>query len=159
MPPCPTEYGFRLSADIDVLQTETYNLGFDYTVTTLGCLMYAAELELTGNATKGELDASTNLTQGLTTLASLGTFVHDPKVVPDQVIEREYFGFPVKNLCVETLEASFGLQLKGTDAVLGSVSFEHADIYYAQAIPEPSTYALLLLGSAGVGLMVRRKRA
>jgi len=156
--PCPLEEGFRFSADIDLTGTLDYNVGFDYDVTALGCLMYAAELKLTGNATNGELDASSSISDGTNSLAVLGTYVHNPETVANRIVDRHYFGFPTASMCVPFAEASFGLQLKGTDSS-GSVSFEHADVLYAQAIPEPSTYALLVLGSAGVGLMVRRKRS
>jgi hypothetical protein len=54
--PCPTEYGFRLSGDWDLVQNQNYNLGLDYTVTALGsCGIYANEIELTGNAQNAEI--------------------------------------------------------------------------------------------------------
>ncbi len=156
--PCPLEEGFRFSADIDITGAVNYNVGFDYDVTALGCEMYAAELKLTGNATNGQLDASSSVSDGTNTLAVLGTYIHNPETIANRIVDRHYFGFPTASICVPFVEASFGLQLSST-LVSGSVSFEHADVFFAQAIPEPSTYALLMLGSAGVGLMVRRKRA
>ena len=158
--PCATEYGFRLSGDWDLTQNQNYNFGLDYTVTaTGGCHIYANEIEITGNALNGEIDVTENVTSGPLTLAIKGAWVHDPGL--DNTIDREYFtnstnGLPI---CVDTAHVSMGIQLKALNLVGAQASLEHVDVYYAQAIPEPSTYALLLLGSAGVGLMVRRKRS
>jgi hypothetical protein len=159
-PPCPTEYGFRIAADWDFTQGQQYNMGLDYTVTALGpCRIYASEIELTGNALNGEIDASMNITSGPLTVAINGAWVHDPGL--DNSLDREYFTSSVTGLpiCVQTAHVSLGLQLGGLNVVGAQTSVEHIDIHFAQAIPEPSTYALLMLGSAGVGLMVRRKRA
>jgi len=162
--PCPTEYGFRLSGDWDLTQNQQYNFGLDYTVTvnaaTSDCHIYANEIEITGNALNGEIDVSENVTSGPLTLAIKGAWVHDPGL--DNAIDREYFtnstnGLPI---CVDTAHVSMGIQLKALNLVGAQASLEHVDVYFAQAvIPEPSTYALLVLGSAGVGLMVRRKRS
>jgi len=157
---CPTEYGFRLSADIDLVALQTYNLGLDFKVGVLdsNCWMYANELELTGNVRSGEIDISENVTSGLTTLAVKGVWIHDPGA--DSTVDREYFTSSVSGLpmLVQEAEVSLGLQLKTLAG--GQASFEHTDIYFAQSgVPEPSTYALLLMGSAGVGLVVRRKRS
>jgi hypothetical protein len=151
-PPWQKEHGFRVSGSFDVVNQD-YNLGFDFKVTSARA-MYAVEMEITGNALNGEVDSSLNVTQGLTSLAGVGANIHDPENIPDVYVDRDYFGAPTMSVCAFTVEASFGLQLDG-----GSASLEHADVYFAQAIPEPSTYALLVLGSAGVGLMVRRKRS
>jgi hypothetical protein len=159
-PPCATEHGFRIAADWDFTQNQSYNMGLDYTVTAIGdCKIYASEIELTGNALNGEIDASMNVTSGPLTVAINGAWVHDPGL--DNSLDREYFtnnqtGLPI---CVTTAHVSLGLQLEAFNLVGAQAGAEHIDIYFAQAIPEPSTYALLLLGSAGVGLMVRRKRA
>jgi hypothetical protein len=159
---CRTEYGLRISADVDLLgASQNYNMGLDFQVRVLNpdCKIYANELEVTGNVTNGEIDISEGVTAGLVTLANKGAYIHDPGA--DNLVDREYFVSSVTGLpvCVDNLHVSLGLQLK-TLATGGSASFEHSDIYFAQAgVPEPSTYALLLLGSAGVGLMVRRKRA
>lgn len=158
--PCPTEYGFRLSGDWDLVQNQTYNLGLDYTVTALtSCDIYANEIELTGNAQNAEIDVSENVTSGPLTLAIKGGWIHDPGL--DNTIDREYFtssatGLPI---CVKTADVSMGIQLQTLNVLGAQASLEHVDVYYAQAIPEPSTYALLMLGSAGVGLMARRKRS
>ncbi len=158
--PCPTEYGFRLSGDWDLTQNENYNLGLAYTVTSIGgCEIYANEIEITGNALNAEIDVSEGVTSGPMTLAIKGAWIHDPGL--DNLIDREYFtnstnGLPI---CVKTAHVSMGIQLQTDDIVGAQASLEHVDVYYAQAVPEPSTYALLLLGSAGVGLMVRRKRS
>jgi hypothetical protein len=158
--PCATEYGFRLSGDWDLVQNEDYNLGLDYTVTALtDCEIYANEIEITGNASNAEIDVSEGVTSGPLTLAIKGARIHDPGL--DQLIDRQYFtssltGLPI---CVKSADVSMGIQLKTLDVLGSQASLEHVDVFYAQAIPEPSTYALLLLGSAGVGLMVRRKRS
>ena len=160
LPLCATEYGFRLSGDWDLTQNENYNFGLDYTVTaTGGCHIYANEIEITGNALNGEIDVTENVTSGPLTLAIKGAWVHDPGL--DNTIDREYFtnstnGLPI---CVDTAHISMGIQLQALNLVGAQASLEHVDVYFAQTIPEPSTYALLLLGSAGVGLMVRRKRS
>jgi hypothetical protein len=133
-------------------------MGLDYTVIHLGGdPMYGSEIELTGIAVNGEIDASMNITTGPLTLAINDTWVYDPGL--DNSLDRQYFTSSVTGLpiCVTTAQVSLGLQLQAFD--FGAAATEHMDIYFVHSIPEPSTYALLLLGSAGVGLMVRRKRS
>jgi len=158
---CPTEYGFRIfTANWDVAAGQGYNMGLDYTVTATGaCDIYAAEMELTGHATNGTADADMNITAGPLTLAVLGTFTHDPG--PDTTIDREYFTNSITGnpICVKVADVSMSLDLSALNVLGAEATVGHVDVYFAQAVPEPSTYALLLLGSAGVGLMVRRKRS
>ena len=138
--------------------------GLDFTVTTLAnspyCKIYAAEQELTAHASNGTADLDTNITTGLVTLAVLGTSVHNPGV--NDTISREYFTSSVTGnpICVTTAHVSMGWVLHSNNVFGAEASINHFDTYFAQApIPEPSTYALLVMGSAGVGLMVRRKRS
>jgi hypothetical protein len=157
--PCPTEYGFRLSADWDLTPAQDYFLGLDYQVTSLECGMYASQIELAGAVINGDVDVSQSLTFGPQTLAINSVWIQDPG--SNKPIDRKDFvcsltGLP---LCVSSAEVSLGLQLQAYYGFGSHASAQHIDLYYAQASPEPSTYALLVLGSAGVGLMVRRKRA
>jgi len=158
---CPTEFGFRVSGPFDAGRNQHQTYGLDFTVSVLGsnCKIYASEQELTGHATNGTADLDSNITSGLTTLAVLGTNVHNPGV--NNTLSREYFtssltGLPI---CVTTAHVSMGWVLHAQDVFGAEATINHFDTYFAQTIPEPSTYALLLLGSAGVGLMVRRKRS
>ncbi len=48
------------------------------------------------------------------------------------------------------------LELRGTQDT-GSVTADYGAKFVATAVPEPETYALMLAGLAGIGLMVRRK--
>jgi len=160
---CATEFGFRVSGAFDVTQNQDYNLAFDFKVAALDpncACIYAIETELTGNATNGEVDSSTGVTVGLTSLAATGVFVHDPGTI--KLVDRHYFtdsdtGLPA---APNVIDVSFGLQLQAHNVFGAQASADHVDVMFAQSgVPEPSTYALLLLGSAGVGLMVRRKRS
>jgi hypothetical protein len=157
---CPTEYGFRVSGPFDVTQNQHQTYGLDFTVTALGpCKIYAAEQELTAHATNGTADLDTNITAGPVTLAVLGTSVHNPGV--NDTLSREYFTSSVTGLptCATTAHVSMGWVLHSNNVFGAEASINHFDTYFAQAVPEPSTYALLVLGSAGVGLMVRRKQS
>ena len=60
-----------------------------------------------------------------------------------------------------TAASSFGFFINCTDCIGGSASATVSGLNYtAQAIPEPSTYALMLLGALGVaGQIKRRKKA
>jgi hypothetical protein len=158
--PCATEYGFRVSGPFDVGRNQQQTYGLDFTVTVLAaCKIYAAEQEMTGHATNGTADLDTNITSGMLTLAVLGTDVHNPGV--NDTLSREYFTSSLTGnpICVTTAHVSMGWVLHAQDVFGAEATINHFDTYFAQAIPEPSTYALLMLGSAGVGLMVRRKRA
>jgi len=159
-PICPTEYGFRVSGPFDVGRNQHQSYGLDFSVTAIGtCKIYAAEQELTAHATNGTADLDSNITSGPLTLAVLGTEVHNPG--GNDTISREYFtssatGNPI---CVTTAHMSMGWTLHAQDVFGAEATISHFDTYFAQSVPEPSTYALLVLGSAGVGLMVRRKRS
>ena len=48
------------------------------------------------------------------------------------------------------------LELRGTQDT-GSVTADYGAKFVATAVPEPETYALMLAGLAGIGLMARRK--
>jgi len=54
--------------------------------------------------------------------------------------------------------SSFGWFVNCTDCVGGAATATITDFSVAQAIPEPSTYALLLSGVTALGLIARRKR-
>jgi PEP-CTERM motif len=54
--------------------------------------------------------------------------------------------------------SSFGSFVNCTDCVGGAATATITNFSVAQAIPEPSTYALLLSGVAALGLLARRKR-
>jgi hypothetical protein len=157
--PCSAEYGFRVSGPFGVGQNQHQNYGLDFTVTVVGgCKLYAAEQEVTARTMNGTAESDTNITYGLMTLAVLGTFVHDPGF--DNTLAREYFtssltGHP---LCLTTAHVSMGWFL-GADNMAGAEAvIDHFDTYFAQGSPEPSTYVLLVVGSAGMGLMLRRQR-
>ena len=156
--PCPTEYGFRMTGPFLVGQNETYNMGLDFKVRVLDpinnhCRMYANELELTGGSQGGgTVNVDENVTHGLISLAN-------KSVSLTSTMDREYFTDNGTPICVPDAQISLSLAMSAPNVLNAQANVGHVDIFFAQAIPEPSTYALLLLGSAGVGLMVRRKRA
>lgn len=57
-----------------------------------------------------------------------------------------------------TAGSSFGWFINCTDCIGGSASTTVSSVAFTQAIPEPSTYALLSAGLAWLGLVVQRKR-
>jgi hypothetical protein len=157
--PCPAEYGFRVSGPFGVGPNQHQTYGLDFTVTVLGgCMLYGAEQELTSRATDGTADLDANITSGPQTLAVLGTFVHDPGL--NNTLDREYLTSSLTGnpLCLATAHVSMGWVLSADNVVGAEAAIEHFDTYFAQGSPEPSTYVLLVLGSVGMGLMVRRQR-
>ncbi len=62
-----------------------------------------------------------------------------------------------------TFGVDFGDAVAGVNSTFGEFSgyvptYIHADFIYSAMIPEPQAYALMLLGLAGVGAVVRRRR-
>jgi len=160
-PPSSTDYGFRISGDWALMQNQSYQLNLDFQVSAIGGegVMYGSQIELTGYANSGSVDTSTYLTSGSLTVASNRAWVQDPGF--DNLTNREYFTSSITGLpiCVSSAQVNLWLQLEALNVIGATTATEHVDIYFAQPTPEPSTYVLLLLGSAGVGLMVRRKRS
>ena len=59
-----------------------------------------------------------------------------------------------------TAASSFGFFINCTDCIGGSASATVTGLNYtAQAIPEPSTYALMLLGALGVAGQIKRRKS
>jgi PEP-CTERM motif len=54
--------------------------------------------------------------------------------------------------------SSFGWFVNCTDCIGGAATATISSFAIAQAVPEPSTYALMLSGIGALGLLVRRKR-
>ncbi|HBH54083.1 MAG TPA: hypothetical protein DDY91_19535 [Planctomycetaceae bacterium] len=157
---CLEDHGFRISSQggWNVIQNENYNMGLDFSVRTLGsCLMYGVDLTVAGAVNDGQVDGSTTVTSGISTLAHAAAFLHDPGT--DQAIDRQYFYQNGEPICMKLVDVDFSMTLQAANVAGAQASAQHFEVFFAQAaIPEPSTYALLLIGSAGVGLVVRRKR-
>jgi len=158
---CLEDHGFRITSQggWNVIQNENYNMGVDFSVRTLGsCLMYGVDLSLAGAVSSGQVDGSTTVTSGISTLAHAATFLHDPG--SDQAIDRQYFYKNGDPICMKLVDVDFSMTLQAANLAGAQASAQHFEVFFAQAaIPEPSTYALLLMGSAGVGLVTRRKRS
>jgi hypothetical protein len=54
--------------------------------------------------------------------------------------------------------SSFGWFVNCTDCIGGAATATITNFAFAQAVPEPSTYALMLSGIVALGLIGRRKR-
>lgn len=57
-----------------------------------------------------------------------------------------------------TAASSFGWFINCTDCIGGSATATISSVAFAQAVPEPETYALLLAGLAGIGMTARRRK-
>jgi hypothetical protein len=94
-----------------------------------------------------------------------GTFAFEPKLIPDNAPSGGTFYQNSENLAFAFLgsQLNFNPNASGTyifdlklldanDQVLGDVWIQ------VNAIPEPSTWAMLILGFAGIGLMAYRRK-
>ena len=159
--PRPTDYGFRISGGWYRPQNQTYHLSLDFDVQANGGegVMYGSQIELTGYANSGSVDAALNVTSNPLSVAMNRVWVQDPGL--DNVRDRQYFTSSITGLpiCVSSAQVNLGLQLQASNVFGAAASLDYVDIYFARTIPEPSTYALLVLGVAGWVGLVRRKRA
>jgi PEP-CTERM motif len=169
------------SAVADIIYTVDLPSAGDVTVTgtittdgTLGTLTAANFLSWDFTLSSSSLGVSNEITPANTTLArfvditatNVSLFILPPALIEvdsngggNQVIVTPVPpGYFAEQLRVSTSQATdapeIGLPLSGVELATGGVAFTPLP-----AVPEPSTWAMLLIGFAGIGFMAYRRKS
>jgi hypothetical protein len=138
----------------DGTYTSTVTLpdGFTHTETdTVTGLSVVGEQDFTNGSASG----SFTFTGTITLLNPTLGFISGTGVINNQGT-RDFTLDPFNSAVVEVSATEFVLQWSGTDPLFGSIGGGGT---MTAAVPEPSTWAMMLLGFAGIGFMAYRRKS